>query len=72
MSKVSKIYHVKHYDMIVRNKIYVFTKAFLAIFPLGLSFWPAQLMFCIICFRNKNCAVQNGDFIGEYCGEYFL
>ena len=53
MSKVSKIYHVKHYDMIVRTKIYVFNEAFLAIFPLELSFWPAQLMFCIIWFSKQ-------------------
>ena len=58
--------------MIARTKSYVFTETLLAVFPLETPFWPAQLMFCIYGFQNKNRAAQNDDFIGGYCGEYFL
>ena len=60
------------YGMTARTKSYVFTVIFLAVFPLEPTFWPAQLMFCIYGFQNKNRAAQIDDFIGEYCGEYFL
>ena len=73
---ISKCRHTKtnslFYGMTARTKRYVFTKIFLAVFPLGTPFWPAQLMFCIYGFQNKNRAAQNNGFIGEYCGEYFL
>ena len=51
---------------------YVFTEIFLAVFPSEPPFWPAQLVFCIYGFQNKNRAAQNDGFIEEYCGEYFL
>ena len=55
--------------MIAKTKSYVFTEIFLAVFPLETPFWPAQLMFCIYGFQNKNRAAQNDGFVGEYCGE---
>ena len=58
--------------MIARTKGYVFTEIFLAVFPLETLFWPAQLMFCIYGFQNKNRVAQNDGLIEEYCGEYFL
>ena len=58
--------------MIARAKGYVFTVIFLAVFPLVPTFWPAQFMFCIYGFQNKNQAAQSDGVIGEYCGEYFL
>ena len=60
------------HGMITRTKSYVFTEIFLAVFPLESTFWSGLLMFCIIWFSNKSRAAQNDDFIGEYCGEYFL
>ena len=38
----------------------------------GVSFWPAQFVYCIYGFQNRNRAAQSDGFIGEYCGEYFL
>ena len=58
--------------MIARTKSYVFTVIFLAVFPLKPTFWPAQFMFCIYGFQNRNRAAESDGFIGEYCGEYFL
>ena len=53
------------YGMIARTKSYVFSEIFLSVFPLEPPFWPAQLMFCIYGFQNKNRAAQNDGFIGE-------
>ena len=58
--------------MIARTKSYAFTVILLPVFPLEPTFWPAQLMFCICGFQNRNRVAQNDGFIGEYCGEYFL
>ena len=41
------------YGMTARNKSYVFTKVFLALFPMVVPFWPARLMFCIIWFSKE-------------------
>ena len=60
------------YGMIARTKSYVFTVTFLAVFPLEPTFWPAQFIFCIHGFQNRNRADQSDGFIGEYCGKYFL
>ena len=60
------------YDMIARTKSYVFTVIFLAVFPLEPTFWPAQFMFCIYGFQNRNPAAQSDGFIEEYYGEHFL
>ena len=60
------------YGMIARIKSHVFTVIFLAVFPLEPRFWPAQFMFCIYGFQNRNGAAQRDGFIGEYCGESFL
>ena len=46
------------------TKSHVFTEIFVAVFPLETPFWPAQLMFCIYGFQNKNRAAQNDGFIG--------
>ena len=44
---------------------HVFTVIFLAVFPLELTFWPAQFMSCIYGFQNRNWAAQSHGFIGE-------
>ena len=59
------------YGMIARTKCYVFTVIFPAVFPLEPTFWPAQFMFCIYGFRNRNRTAQRNNLVGECCGEYF-
>ena len=58
--------------MIARTKSYVFTVIFPAVFPLEPTFWPAQFMFCIYGFQNRNWPAQSNGFIGEYCAEHLL
>ena len=50
------------YSMIARTKSYVFTEIFLAVFPLRPPFWPARLMFCIICFRKQKSSSTKRQF----------
>ena len=72
LTSVNTRTNLPFYGMIARTKSYVFTVIFLAVFPLEPTFWPAQFMFCIYGFQNRNRAAQSDGFIGEYCGEYFL
>ena len=50
------------YGMIARTKSYVFTEIFLAVFPLGPPFWPAQLMFWLIWFSKQKSSSSKRRF----------
>ena len=71
LTRVDTRTNLPFYGIIVRRKSYVFTVIFLTAFPLEPTFWPAQFMFCIYGFQNKNRAAQSNGFIGEYCGNIF-